>query len=83
MHRPGRRLPFRFRGFAGEVSRVAQRGFVTIEGLLDEEIATAIHQETHGSTHGSTHGDPWVDPGDPGSNLLSFQKIGGIPPSRV
>lgn len=45
MHRPGRRLSDPF-GFAGEVSRVAQRGFVTIEGLLDEEIATAIHQET-------------------------------------
>ena len=33
-------------GSGCEVSRVAQRGFVTIEGLLDEEIATAIHQET-------------------------------------
>lgn len=32
-------------GLEPAVSRVAQRGFVTIEGLLDEEIATAIHQE--------------------------------------
>ena len=45
------------RGFAGEVSRVAQRGFVTIEGLLDEEIATAIHQETL-ETLLETIGDP-------------------------
>ena len=28
-----------------QVSRVAERGFVTLEGLLDQEIASVIHKD--------------------------------------
>lgn len=28
-----------------EVTRVAERGFVTLEGLLDQEIASVIHKD--------------------------------------
>lgn len=42
-----------------EVTRVAERGFVTLEGLLDQEIASVIHKDFSHTVPTSSPGSVW------------------------
>ena len=42
-----------------EVTRVAERGFVTLEGLLDQEIASVIHKDFSHTVPTSSPGSLW------------------------